>query len=97
MMPNLSQRSAKSTLGVPTASFAPILLNFGRFGATPGAQKEPLRVIWGGIFRFGVPFWSLVGAKGSQNRPFWRQGAPKVAKMMHKKGSQKKLEMLIEI
>ena len=64
MMPNLSQRNAKSTLGVPTASFAPILLNFGRFGATPGAQKEPIRVIWGGIFRFGVPFWSLVGAKG---------------------------------
>ena len=68
MMPNLSQRSAKSTLGVPTASFAPILINFGRFGVTPGAQKEPIRAIWGGHF----PIWRAILDPGG------RQGGLKI-------------------
>ncbi len=57
MMPKLRQRSAKSTHGIPKASFALILLNFGGFGATPGAQKEPIGVILGGILRPKRPPW----------------------------------------
>ena len=80
MMPKLRQRSAKSTLGVPKASFAQILLNFGRFGVAPGILKGLIRVILGGIFRFGVSFWGLVGAKGVPKSIVWTSRCAKSRK-----------------
>ena len=75
IMSKLRQGGAKSTHWVPKASFASILLNFGRLWVTPVAQKEPIGAILGSILR---PKWftwryqvqimsSLGGHFGNQN------------------------------
>ena len=56
-----------------------------------------LACFWRILVDFGRHLGPSWAPRGSQNRPFWRQDAPEVEKMTHKKGSQKKLEIWIEI
>ena len=94
MMPKLRQRSAKSTHGVPKASFAPILLNFGGFGATPGAQKEPIGAILESILRPKCPH-GLTKCKSGAS--FWAQNVIKDrCEDQHRKCIQKCRQTILE-
>ena len=56
-MLKLRQGSAKSAHWFFKASFAPILLNFGRLWVTPVAQKRAIGTILGSILRPKWPTW----------------------------------------
>ena len=51
---------------------------------------------WRHLGDFGRHFETQLGAKGSQNRAFWHQDAPKCRKMRSRMRHQKKYEFLIE-